>query len=69
MRLRLCLQVLKIDIAVVIAFDDDDLHAGHRGRGRVGAVRRLRDQADVAVALTTRFVIARDGQEPGELAL
>ena len=69
MRLRLCLQVLKIDIAVVIAFDDDDLHARHRGRGRVRAVRRLRDQADVAVAFATRFVIARDRQKPGKFAL
>ena len=68
-RLGFRLQILDIDIAVIIAFHDDDLHAGHRGRGRVGAVRRLRDQADIAMPLAARFMVARDRQQAGELTL
>src|SRR5690606_28372155 len=45
-------QVGDIDVAIVVAFDDDDLHAGHLRTGRVGTVRRGRDEADVAVAFT-----------------
>ena len=69
MRFGLCFQILKVDIAVIIAFDNHDLHAGHCRRGRVGAMRRLRDQADIATAFAARVMIARDRQQPGKLAL
>jgi hypothetical protein len=48
--LGLGLEVGDVDVAVVVAVDHHHLHAAHLRRGRVGAVRRLRDQADVAVA-------------------
>ena len=49
-RLALRAQVVEVDRAVVGGLDHDDPHPGHhRGRG-VGAVRRRRDQADVAAA-------------------
>ena len=69
MRLGLRLQVFDVDIAVIIAFHDDHLHTSHRRRGRVGAMRRLRDQADIAMLFAARFMIARDRQQPGKLAL
>ena len=62
-------QVLEVDRAVVGGLDHDDLHPGHhRGRG-VGAVRRGRDQADVAGALAAGPVVAADRQQAGQLAL
>ena len=44
-------------------------HAGHHRRRRVGAVRRSRDQADVAIASSPAAVIRPDRQQPGELTL
>jgi hypothetical protein len=63
------LEVGDVDVAVVVAIDDDDLHVAHlRGR-RVGAVRRFRDQADVAVAFAAAGVVAGDGDQAGVFAL
>ena len=42
-------QVGDVDVAVRRGRHDHHAHAGHRGAGRVGAVRRRRDQHDVAV--------------------
>ena len=50
MLLALGLEVGEVDVAVGVARGDDDLHARHLRAGRVGAVRRLGDQADVARA-------------------
>ena len=42
-------EVVQVDVAELVGRDHDDAHPGeHRGRG-VGAVRRRRDQADIAV--------------------
>ena len=48
---RLGVQIGDIDIAVRVAGHHHDLHAGHAGGGRIGAVRGGRDQADVAMRL------------------
>ena len=68
-RLDLGPQVVQIDRAVVGGLDHDHLHPGHHRRGRVGAVRRGRDQADPPVMITAGVVVGPDGQQPGELAL
>ena len=66
---RLRPQVAKVDVAVVIARDDHDLHAGHlRGCG-IGAVRGCGNQANVAHGLPLRGVIGLDDQESGVFAL
>jgi hypothetical protein len=63
------LQVGEVDVAVLVALGDHDLHAHHLRRGRVGAVRALRDQADVALRLAAAGVPGADGQQTGVLAL
>jgi hypothetical protein len=55
--LGLGLQVGDVDVAAVVAIDDDDVEPAHlRGR-RVGAVRRFRDQADVAMTFAAAGVV------------
>ncbi len=61
--------VFHIDVAVGIGLGDHHLHAAHLRRGRVGAVRRIRDQADVAVVFAARAVVGADRQQAGVLAL
>ena len=67
--LSLGLEVGDIDVAVVVAIDDDDLHVAHLGGGRVGAVRRFRDQADLAVRFTAAGVVAGNRHQAGVFAL
>ena len=31
-------QVVEVDVAVIVAADDDDFHAGHDGAGGIGTV-------------------------------
>ena len=62
-------QVVEVDVAGVVAGDDDHPHAGHhRGRG-VGAVGRRRDEAHVAADVAAAAVVLADGEQPGQLAL
>ncbi len=63
------LEILDVDIAVLVATHDDDGHPGHGRARRVGAVCRARDQADVALALAARCVIAADDQKACIFAL
>ncbi|TNN44069.1 hypothetical protein EYF80_045726 [Liparis tanakae] len=42
-----CLEVCHVDVAVLVHLHHLDLHAGHLSAGRVGAVGRLGDQADL----------------------
>ena len=67
--LTLGLEVGHVDVAVGVTRRDHHLHADHGGAGGVGAVRAARDQADVAVALAARFVVAPDGHHAGVFAL
>jgi hypothetical protein len=46
-----------------VARDGDDFHAGHHRAGGIRAVRGDRDQANVAMRLAARFVIAADDQQ------
>src|SRR5471030_1224271 len=62
-------QIGQVDVAAGVAGGDDDLHADHIGRRRVGAVRRRWNQADVAMAFAARFVVSLDDQQAGVLAL
>ena len=68
-QLALGAQVGEVDIAFGVALRDDHLHARHLRARRVGAVRRFRDQADVAPALATRRVVGADHQQAGVFAL
>ncbi len=62
-------QVVEVDVAGLVARHDDDAHPGEHGRCRVRAVRRRRDQADVAPQVTAGAVVTADREEPGEFAL
>ncbi|MNZ46650.1 hypothetical protein D3C78_643380 [compost metagenome] len=65
----LALQVRDIDVAALVAVDHHHPHAGHLRRGRVGAMGRRRNQADIAPRLATAGVIGADRQQAGVLAL
>ena len=69
MLLRLGPEVVDVDVAARVAGDHHHLHAGHRGGRRIGAVRGGGDQADVAMRLAARGVIAADREQPGIFAL
>ena len=62
-------QVVEVDVAELVAGDDDDAHAGEHGAGRVRAVRARRDEADRARGVAVREVVAADGEQARELAL
>ncbi|CAI8728808.1 putative metal-dependent RNase [Pseudomonas sp. IT-P218] len=62
-------QVFDVDVAAGVAGGDDDTHAGHLRGGRVGAVGRGRDQADVAAVFATALVVGADGQQAGVFTL
>ena len=63
------LEVADVHVAVFIAIDHDDLHVGHLGGGRVGAVGGFRDQADVAMAFAAAGVVAGNRHQAGVFAL
>ena len=56
-------EILKVDITIRRRFHHHDLHPGHLGAGRVGAMGGHRDQADIAI-LTARAVIGCNRQQP-----
>jgi hypothetical protein len=53
-------QIVEVDVTVAITTDDHDTHPGHHGRGRVGAVRAGRDEADIAAGLAAATVVGAD---------
>ena len=63
------LQVFDVDVAVVVALDHYHFHSGHDRAGRIGAVGRGGDQADVPLGFAPGGVVAPDGQQAGQLAL
>ncbi len=67
--IALLAQVVEVDRPVGGGFHHDHLHAGHHGRGGVGAVRGRRDQADVPLSLPPALVVATNGKQSGEFAL
>ena len=66
---RLCLEVVEVDVAVLVALDDDDPQARHRGAGRVRPVCRCRDQADVPLPCPPALVVLANRQQTRELTL
>ncbi|MNC04457.1 hypothetical protein D3C75_518960 [compost metagenome] len=56
-------QVFDVDVAAGIARGHDHAHTGHLCGGRVGAVGRRRDQADVATVFATALVVGTDRQQ------
>ena len=62
-------EVGQVDVALTIAADGNDLITGHDGAGGIGAVGTGRDEADFAVALPARLVVAANGEEAGVFAL
>jgi len=56
-------EIIEINIAVFCRFDRDHLPSDHLRRGRIGAMRRHRDQTDIAMPLPVRPMICRDGQQ------
>ena len=62
-------QVGDVDIAVGVAGDGDDLHAGHDRAGRIGAVGGDGNEANAAGFLSARLMIGANGQQPGVFAL
>ncbi|KAG1453607.1 hypothetical protein G6F57_015691 [Rhizopus arrhizus] len=61
--------VFDIDVAVGVGLGHHHLHAAHLRRGRVGAMRRVRNQADIAMTFAPRAVVGADRQQAGVFAL
>ncbi|MPL94939.1 hypothetical protein SDC9_41102 [bioreactor metagenome] len=66
---RLRGEILEVDVAVRRGLHHHDLHPRHMRRGRVGAMRRNRDQAHATVPLAARAVPGGDRHQPGIFAL
>ncbi len=62
-------QIGDVDVAVVVAGDHHDLHAGHDGAGGVGAMGRGGDERDGALQIAARTMPGADDHESGEFAL
>ena len=62
-------EIFDIDTAVFVRGDRNNRHARHHCGGRVGAVRRLRDQAHRAFGVAIGSVPRPDCQQAGVLAL
>ncbi len=63
------LEACQIHVAALVAGDRHDLQTRHHGGGRIGAVSRHRDQADIALAFAAGRVVAADGQKARIFAL
>ncbi len=69
LRTEVGLEVVDVHRAVLVRLDDDGLVAGHRSRGRVGAVSGVRNDDLVALCVASVRVISLDQEKPGELAV
>ena len=67
--LQLRVQVIKIDGPVVARFHRNNFQPSQCRRCRVGAVGGLRDQADGALIVVARLVVAANSQQTSEFAL
>ena len=68
-RFGLCLQVGNIDIAVVVAGHQHNLHADHLRAGGISPMRRRRNEADIALRVAAAQVIFANREEAGVFAL
>ncbi len=64
-----CTEIVYIDITVFLRPDRNDLHADHLCGGRVGAMCRRWDKADIAMRITTSQMVIADRQQARILAL
>ena len=62
MQFSLRLEIVEVDVALVLAGDDDNPHACHMGAGGVGAMSRFRNEADIAVCIASVNMIATVGK-------
>ena len=69
MGLGLRSQVRDVDVPARVGGDDDHVHSGHHGAGRIGAVRRTGDEHDRAVRLAAALMPRANDQQAGQLAL
>ena len=69
MSFRLFTEVIHVDVSFIIAPYDDNPHACHDSRGRIGSVSRRGNQAHVAVAFAARLVVGADDHQPRKLPL
>ena len=63
MLLSLLLQVLNVDVTILIASNDNDLHTCHRSRCGVGTVCRRGAEDNVTIALTAALVVCTDDKK------
>ena len=69
LRADCCLQSLQVHIAILTTGNLAHLAATHRGRSRIGAVRRLRDDDFIALEISARTVVSHDHGDTCQLAL
>ncbi len=62
-------QVREVHVAIGVRGHHHHIHAGQLRRGGVGAVRRRRDQADVALVLAVGLVVTANGEQARVFAL
>ncbi|CAB4874657.1 unannotated protein [freshwater metagenome] len=62
-------KIVNVDITVVTARHDNDLHSGEDGGGRVSAVSTRRNEAGITVVVTTRQVVPANREEASEFTL
>ncbi|KAI6775833.1 hypothetical protein HG530_002591 [Fusarium avenaceum] len=64
------LEILDVQVtSLSVTLDSDDLHTGHGSGGRVGAVSRNRDQANLSLVSRTSLVVGLDTAKTSELTL
>ena len=68
-RFALGLHIDHVHIALLVTRDHHHLHAHHLCAGRVGTVRRGRNQTDVAMALAFSCVVSANDQQACILTL
>ena len=66
---RFVTEIIQVHVPVFITGDDDYPHSCHDGTGRVGAVRRRRNETNVPVTLTVGFVKGANAEQTGVFSL
>ena len=66
---RLFLQILHIEIPLIIALDSNNVHSCHGCGSWVCPVCRDRDEADISMFLTSRFMVCANDPETSQFSL
>ena len=69
MLLRSFSKIIDIDVSLGVALHRDNLEASHGRRGRIGSVRRGRNQANISLSLSALTMIFPNHQQPGVFSL